>query len=120
MDVPNVIYQFTCSCSSNYIGRTQHRLEDRVSQHVPQWILQGKTTRPRSNKTPDSAIARHLLQCGNRSEKPRECFKILHRGAFYTMNKILEALEIKRNKPDLCTQKEHLFTLKIPWGTVSF
>ena len=34
----NVIYQFSCHCDSQYVGRTSQRLQDRTKQHVPKSI----------------------------------------------------------------------------------
>ena len=30
----NVIYEFQCHCDSRYVGRTSHRFENRIRQHV--------------------------------------------------------------------------------------
>ena len=112
---PGVVYQFTCNCIETYVGRTERQLGERIRQHVPEWILKKKLSRPRSNKPPDSAVTRHLMVCKHVSDNPRQCFKILHRGGNYFVNKILEALEIKQKRPRICVQKDRLFTLKIPW-----
>ena len=114
-DVPGVVYQFRCLCSQGYVGRTELRLGDRIAQHIPQWLNSGKNARPRSSKAPDSSIAKHIMGCNLRPCKPREQFKILHRGHGFTLNRILEALEIKQRMPQLCAQKDRLYTLKIPW-----
>ena len=35
-----VIYEYKCHCDSRYVGRTSQRLQDRIKQHVPQWLRQ--------------------------------------------------------------------------------
>ena len=114
-DIPGVIYNFTCRCKDDYVGRTEKCLKDRIQQHVPAWVVKGRTSRPRSDVPPDSAITRHLVMCANRPEDPRQCFDVLHRGENVFINRILEALEIIERAPRLCIQKDRLFTLKIPW-----
>ena len=67
-----VIYEYKCHCDSRYVGRTSQRLQDRIKQHVPQWLRQ-QLTRPRRSQPHrsckrtdtkpdcDSAIGQHLL-----------------------------------------------------------
>ena len=67
-----VIYEYKCYCDSRYVGRTSQRLQDRIKQHVPQWLRQ-QLTRPRRSQPHrsckrtdtkpdcDSAIGQHLL-----------------------------------------------------------
>ena len=67
-----VLYEYKCHCDSRYVGRTSQRLQDRIKQHVPQWLRQ-LLTRPRRSQPhrsckrtdtkPDcnSAIGQHLL-----------------------------------------------------------
>ena len=118
LSVPNVVYHFQCACErENYVGRTELPLGDRIRQHLPKWLLQGKKQRPRSDRQPNSAITRHALCCvaNNGDNNLVSCFKIIHKAKNAFLLKILEALEIKRRKPTLCVQKEDLFELKIPW-----
>ena len=68
-----VIYEDKCHCDSRYVGRTSQRLQDRIKQHVPQWLRQ-QLTRPRRSQPHrsckridtkpdcDSAIGQHLDQ----------------------------------------------------------
>ena len=62
-----------CHCDSRYVGRASQRLQDRIKQHVQQWLRQQLTRPPRSqshrsskqNDTKpdyDSAICQHLLE----------------------------------------------------------
>ena len=39
LDQTNVIYKFTCSCESVYVGRTGRRLRKRISEHVKPGLL---------------------------------------------------------------------------------
>ena len=67
-----VIYEYKCHCDGRYVGRTSQRLQDRIKQHVPQWLRQQLTHPCRSQPHRsckqtdtkldcDSAIAQHLL-----------------------------------------------------------
>ena len=114
-DIPGVVYHFSCVCCETYVGRTDCCLKQRIKQHIPAWLEKGDRTRPRSNKPPDSAITRHLMQCAHAPTNAKECFKILHKGKTHKLTRILEALEIMNKSPSLCVQKDRLFTLKIPW-----
>ena len=75
----NVIYQFSCHCSSRYVGCTSQRLQDRIKRHVPKSIRYGisspkrdlpirkckystKSTTQIQSLTHDSAIGLHLLR----------------------------------------------------------
>ena len=116
LNIPRVVYHFQCPCiQANYVGRTELPLGERVRQHLPRWLLQGKKQRPRSNNKPQSAICRHRLQCHTQSGNLESAFKIIHTAQTPFLLKILEALEIKIKKPNLCIQKDNLFELKIPW-----
>ena len=67
------IYEYKCHCDCRYVGRTSQRLQDRIKQHVPQWLRQ-QLTRPRPSQPhrsckqndtkpdSDSAIGQHLLE----------------------------------------------------------
>ena len=44
-----VIYKYKCHCDSRYVRRTSQRLQDRIKQHVPQWLNQ-QLTRPRRSQ----------------------------------------------------------------------
>ena len=68
----NVVYNFSCHCHSRYVGRTSQRLQDRIRQHVPQFIRTGQIPNSRNTSTCfckssisfmffESAIGQHLL-----------------------------------------------------------
>ncbi|CAH8579144.1 unnamed protein product [Schistosoma curassoni] len=104
----NCIYQFTCTCRSTYIGRTERRVQFRISEHIP------KNLTLRGTKAFNSAIARHLLDTGHTVDIMR-AFKIINRQRTTTTHRFAEAIAIKKLKPDLCIQKETLINLSLPW-----
>ena len=67
-----VVYEFLCRCEAWYVGRTTHRLSDRIKLHVPLSIRRKITTireqPPRmcknsnSKMKSDSAIRQHLIK----------------------------------------------------------
>ena len=89
-----VIYKYKCHCDSRYVGRTSQQLQNRIKQHVPQWLRQQLT--PPSLSQPhrsckltdtkpdcDSAIGQHLFnndQCALNCDKKR--FSILAAALF--------------------------------------
>ena len=54
-----LVYKFTCDCGAVYIGRTNRRLETRVREHLPKWLIEGKGGRA------NSAITSHVLECNS-------------------------------------------------------
>ena len=36
----SAIYEYKCHCDSRYIGKTSHRLEDPIKQHIPKKLIQ--------------------------------------------------------------------------------
>ena len=69
----SVIYEYKSHCDSRYVGRPSQRLQDRIKQHVPQWLRQQLTrprrsqphrSRKRNDTKPDcdSAIGQHLSE----------------------------------------------------------
>ena len=69
----SVAYEYMCLCDSRYVGLTSQRLQNRIKQHVPQWLRQQLTCPRRSqphrscqqNDTKpdcDSAIDQYLLE----------------------------------------------------------
>ena len=114
----NVIYQFLCDCGSSYLGRTERALSRRVDEHLPRWLMDGATHRPRSTAPPTSAVARHALECGqfDRSRMKSDHFKVVARARHRSLLPMLESCFIIQRKPPLCAQKEFVFTLKLPWN----
>ena len=121
----SVIYEYKCHCDSQYVGRTSQRLQDRIKQHVRQWLRQ-QLIRPRRsqphrswkrNETKpdcDSAIGQHLLnndRCALNCDDRR--FSILAAACSSFYLNLLEAAYIKTRRPVLCRQKEFVYTLKL-------
>ena len=118
-------YHSLCHCDSRYVGRTSQRLQDRIKQHVPQWLRQ-QLTRPRRSQPHrsckrtdtkpdcDSAIGQHLLdndRCALNYDDKRFSILAAARNSFH--HNLLEATYIKTRRPVLCRQKEFVYTLKL-------
>ena len=106
---------------------TSQRLQQRITQHVPKSVrgvhtFQDRTSLVRSckpikslnTKISSSAIGQHLLHnqlCAQNYSDDK--FSILAHGrtAFHLLT--LEATYIKTSKPNLCKQKEFVYSLKI-------
>ena len=94
-----VVYQFTCAgCNSSYIGETTRHLSTRIKEHT------------QTDKS--SHIFKHLQHsslCKN--HYTRECFKLLDKANFPIALKIKESLYIKKLKPELNVQVQHINTI---------
>ena len=121
----SVIYDNKCHCDSWYVGRTSQRLQNRIKQHVPQWLRQ-QLTRPRRSQPHrsykrndtkpdcDSAIGQHLLendQCTLNYDNKRFSILATARSSFHL--DLIEAAYIKTQRPALCKQKEFVYVLKL-------
>ena len=104
----NCVYEFTCTCGCKYIGRTQRQLATRAKEHLPSWLLK------QEHRTPRSSITEHLLDTGH-SVDPKTSFRVLVRARTTRTLCYLEAASIRRSKPDLCKQLEHVVNLALPW-----
>ena len=120
----SVIYEYKCHCDSRYVGRTAQRLQDRIKQHVPKWLRQHTASQrvqpnracKRKQPTPecDSAIGQHLLennQCAANYNDNQFSILDTARNPFHLS--LLEASYIKVRQPNLCKQKEFVYTLKL-------
>ena len=112
-----VVYQYVCRCDCRYVGRTSQRLQDRIKQHIPKAIRNQAQTNcdlSQSNHTCTSAIGQHLLnnkKCAAHYDDNQ--FSILAKGRTLFHLSTLEATFIKMLKPELCRQKEFVYTLKL-------
>ena len=107
----NCIYQFTCTCGSRYVGRTERILSTRISEHVPTNLtLNGP-------KLPSSAIGRHIIDSGHVIDKTK-AFKVITRARNAQLLRFAEASAIRRIKPDLCVQKDFVAHLALPWWII--
>ena len=110
--INSVIYKYTCSCGSDYIGRTSNRLDLCIKQHLPACILNLELKRDKLVNTSGSSIAAHMIN-------DRECmavfnvdrFRILSRSHSLYHLKVLETLYIRSLQPSLCKQRDHLLGL---------
>ena len=111
-----IVYQYVCCCDCRCIGRTSQRLQDRMKQHIPTAIRnqsQPNLALFQSNHTSTSAIGQHLLnneKCASYYNYNQ--FSILAKGRTLFHLSALEATLIKMPKPQLCCQKEFVYTLK--------
>ena len=129
LTISNVIYKYTCRCDAVYVGRTSQRLEDRIRQHVPSNFVRSlNNTRKQPERACNresqivapvyaslgSAIAEHIAQnrecCADFSTRR---FAILSRARNALNLHVLEALFIRKLRPQLCKQKELLFRLQL-------
>ena len=121
-----VVYEYVCRCDCRYVGRSSLRLEERINQHVPNFIRrkQQPTKILPERKCKIRFIATHQ-QCGSviglhLTQNP-ECatqysndqFSILAKARSMFYLSVLEATYIKIKKPILCRQKEFVYSLQI-------
>ena len=100
----NLIYKFVCRCSSTCIGMTGQRLDVRVRQHIPRFLLSGRLTSGHSQAIINSC----------RTSYEDDCFSVLHRARDKSHLKVLEAIYISMNRPSLCRQlNNHIVNI---WG----
>ena len=112
--INSVIYKYTCSYGSDYIGRTSNRLDLRIKQHLPVRILNLELKRGQLENTSRSSIAEHMINS-------RECvaefnvdrFSILSRSHSIFHPKLLETLYVRSLQPSLCKQRDCLLELNV-------
>ena len=110
--INSVIYKYTCSCGSDYIGRTSNRLDLRIKQHLPARILNLELKKGQLVNT--SSIADHMINS-------RECvadfnvdrFSILSRSYSLYYLKVLETFYVRSFQPSLCKQRDCLLGLNV-------
>ena len=59
--INSVIYIYTCSCGSDYVGRTFNHIDLRIRQHLPVPILNLRLKRGQLANTSGSSIADHMI-----------------------------------------------------------
>ena len=110
----SVLYRFTCSCDSSYIGRTTRTLQTRIDEHVSKDVKEKISKTKQQPKRPlihSSAIAEHLLnnlECGKNYDQ--NMFEVLGHGRTTFHLSVLEALHILHKKPVLCKQKQFVYS----------
>ena len=100
--INSVIYKYTCSCGSDYIGRASNRLDLRIKQHLSARIFNLELKRGQLVNTSESSIADHM-------NNSRECvadfnvdqFSILSRSHSLYHLKVLETLYVRSLQPSL-------------------
>ena len=113
-----------CATVTVGTGRTARRLQDHIKQHVPKWLRQHTASQrvqpnracKRKQPTPecDSAIGQHLLendQCAANYNDDQFSIPNTARSLFHLS--LLKASLIKVRRPNLCKQKEFVYTLKL-------
>ena len=110
-----LVYQFTCSCAAEYIGRTTRQLKVRIKEHHPAWLRSG------DQKSIRSAIVAHLADSGH-TINPDESFRIIYKAPYNAPRSIqtrlistAEAVAIRLHDPVLCRQKLFVQALQLPW-----
>ena len=112
--INSAIYKYTCSCSSDYIGRTSNQLDLHFKQYLPARILNLEIKRGQLVNTSGSSIADHMIN-------NRECvadfnvdpFSILSRSPSLYYLKVLETLYVRFLQPSLCKQRDCLLGLNV-------
>ena len=118
---------FSSDTHREKIVRNTHREKmDRINQHIPKSIRNAnsilkrslpsracKSSTPNPTQTCDSAIGLHLLNASCAKHYHQDRFRILARGRSAFHLSVLESIFIKTSNPDLCRQKEFVYSLKI-------
>ena len=120
----SVIYEYKRHCNNRLVGRTAQRLQDRIKQHVPKWLrqhtasqrVQPNRTCKQKQPTPecDSAIGQHSLendQCAANYNDHQFSILDTARSPFHLS--LFEASFTEVRLPNLCKQKEFVYTLKL-------
>ena len=106
----SIIYSFRCGCgTATYIGRTSRALAQRSREHIPRWLERGLHGQCRSS------ITEHVLDCDCDRSSLMSSFSVVCRARNDPLLRILEALFIKRDRPNLCRQKDYVTDLRLPW-----
>ena len=101
--INTVIYRCTCSCGSDYIGRTSNWLDQRVKQYLPARILNIELKRGQLVNTSMSSIADHMINSWEYvADFNVERFSILSRSHSIYHLKVLETLYVRSLQLSLC------------------
>ena len=107
----SIIYKYTCSCGSDYVGRTSNRLDLRIRQHLPARILNLRHIRGLLANASGSSISEHMINS-------RECVADFNVDRFSRSHsffhlKVLETLYVRSLQPSLCKQRDCLLGLNV-------
>ena len=112
-----IIYEYKCLCDQRYVGRTEQRLVDRVSQHVPSSIRnreRKRNTVKLDAEKQQSSIARHLCNSKTCADAyQQDWFSVLDTAQSSFHLQTLEAVYICSRDPSLCRQKQFVYSLKV-------
>ncbi|CAI2729232.1 unnamed protein product [Schistosoma spindalis] len=113
------IYKFSCSCGDSYIARTTRQINQRMSEHLPTWFINGQ------RKTARCSILAHLIDSGHAVDKSKS-FRVIYRipasflnGVHSRLLHIAEAIGIHTYNPNLCVQKKFVTPLSLPWPVIT-
>ena len=106
--INSVIYKYSCSCVSDYIGRSSNRLDLRIKQHLPACILNLELKRGQFVNTSRSSIADHTI---NNSECVAD-FNV-DRFSILSRSYSLYHLYVRSLQTSLCKQRDCLFGLNV-------
>ena len=110
-----VVYQYMCSCKLTYVGKTSQKFTERMKQHVPDKLIDGDLTHPKS----ESAITRHLkdsAECVPSDRADAESrFSIVSSARSKCHLHVLGAvyMYIRSLAPPLCVQKVFVRVLQL-------
>ena len=112
------VYMFPCSCGASYVGRTSRRLSERVKEHHPAWIGSGV------QKNITSGVVAHLVDSNHVVDIDAAFSPIYRVAGRYTrgvklqMLSAAEAIAIRLHNPDLCSHKQFVQSLCLPWPAI--
>ena len=110
----SVIYKCTCSCGSDYVGRSSNRLDLRIRQHLPVRILNLTLKRSQLANTSGSSIAEHMTNYREYvADFNVDRFSILSRSHSTFPLKVIETLYVRSLQLSLCKQRDCLLRLNV-------
>ena len=112
--IDSVIYKYTCSCGSDYVGRTSNRLDLCIRQHLPTRILNLRLIRGHLANASGSSIAERMINSREYvADFNVDRFSILSRSHSLFHLKGLNTLYIRSLQPSLCKQRDCLLGLNV-------
>ena len=71
-----VIYEHKCHCDSRYVGRTAQRLQDRIKQHIPNWLRQHTGSHLTESVSENNPIQNVTQQLDNTYQKTTDLLPV--------------------------------------------
>ena len=110
----NLIYLFKCRCDKRYVGKTTQRLEARIAQHIPASLTRKRSDGSNQDAKTTSAIGEHLVKnAACLDSYNQSMFSIICTARTTSSLHVLEALYIKKIRPELCKQMEFVKCLDL-------